>query len=42
VDIWQAWCEDVRGNAIECGHYLPEEAPQETASAILEFFGTAD
>jgi haloacetate dehalogenase len=42
LDIWQAWCEDVRGNAIECGHYLPEEAPQETASAILEFFGAGD
>jgi haloacetate dehalogenase len=29
----------VRGFAIDCGHYLPEENPQATARALLDFFG---
>jgi pimeloyl-ACP methyl ester carboxylesterase len=28
----------VRGLAIDCGHYLPEENPGATATALLEFF----
>ena len=36
--IWQAWCDDVRGGSVPSGHFLPEEAPGETASAILGFF----
>jgi len=37
--IWREWADDVRGHAINCGHYLAEEAPQETADALAEFFG---
>jgi len=37
--IWREWANDVRGHAIDCGHYLAEEAPQETADALAEFFG---
>jgi haloacetate dehalogenase len=36
--VWRGWADDVRGHAIDCGHYLPEEAPSETARALLEFF----
>jgi haloacetate dehalogenase len=36
--VWRGWADDVRGHAIDCGHYLPEEAPAETARALLEFF----
>jgi len=28
----------VRGFALDCGHYLAEEAPDATAKALLEFF----
>jgi haloacetate dehalogenase len=35
---WRQWASDVRGQALACGHFIPEEAPQETASALLEFF----
>jgi pimeloyl-ACP methyl ester carboxylesterase len=28
----------VRGFPIDCGHYLPEENPQATATALLAFF----
>jgi haloacetate dehalogenase len=39
LDTWREWATDVRGFAIDCGHYLPEENPQATAQALLEFFG---
>ena len=30
---WREWATDVRGFAIDCGHYLAEEAPDATAEA---------
>ena len=39
LDLWHAWATDVRGRAIECGHFLCEENPQATGDALLEFFG---
>ena len=35
---WREWATDVRGFAIDCGHYLPEENPDATAKALIEFF----
>jgi haloacetate dehalogenase len=35
--IWRSWCSDVRGQAINCGHFLAEEAPEETLSALVPF-----
>jgi len=35
---WREWATDVRGFAIDSGHYLAEEAPEATAKALLEFF----
>jgi haloacetate dehalogenase len=35
--IWRDWAEDVRGHALDCGHYLPEEAPEETYAALHAF-----
>jgi haloacetate dehalogenase len=35
---WREWANDVRGFAIESGHFLPEENPAATAKALLEFF----
>ena len=40
LDMLTSWREragDVRGHAIDCGHFLPEEAPEETTRAVLEF-----
>jgi haloacetate dehalogenase len=35
---WRDWAADLRGFAIESGHYLPEENPAATAAALLQFF----
>jgi haloacetate dehalogenase len=32
LDTWQSGANEVRGRALECGHYLPEEAPRKTYS----------
>lgn len=40
-DVPAAWREraaDVHGHALDCGHYLAEERPEETADALEEFF----
>jgi haloacetate dehalogenase len=36
--IWREWAADVRGRALACGHYLPEERPEETAAELRAFF----
>ena len=38
MEVWGRWATDLRGAAIPCGHFLPEEAPAETAAALLDFF----
>jgi len=38
LDTWRAKAVDVRGWALDCGHFLPEEAPDETLAQMLEFF----
>jgi haloacetate dehalogenase len=35
LDIWRAWASDVRGGPVDAGHFLPEEAPEETLRHIL-------
>jgi haloacetate dehalogenase len=37
---WRERARDVQGRALDCGHYLPEEVPDETAAALREFFAT--
>jgi haloacetate dehalogenase len=34
---WEAKAVNVQGRALNCGHALPEEAPAETAEALLQF-----
>jgi haloacetate dehalogenase len=38
IAIWRDWADDVRGTSINCGHYLAEEAPEETYTHLHEFF----
>jgi haloacetate dehalogenase len=38
--LWQAQCSGrVEGLALPCGHFIPEECPQETADALRRFLG---
>jgi haloacetate dehalogenase len=36
--VWREWASDVRGEAIDCGHFIPEEKPAETLAAFRGFF----
>jgi haloacetate dehalogenase len=36
--IWREWADDVRGRALDCGHYLAEELPDETYAELRSFF----
>ena len=38
IALWQAWSDDVRGNALDGGHFFPEGAPERTADALARFF----
>jgi len=41
LDVWRAWADDVQGHGIDCGHYLAEEAPDETLAALEAFLAKA-
>ncbi len=38
LGVWRDWADDVRGHAIDSGHFMPEEAPDATYAALHEFF----
>lgn len=37
--LWREKAADVRGTALDCGHFLPEEVPSAVAGYLREFFG---
>jgi haloacetate dehalogenase len=43
-DVQRAWAgegSDITFRTIDCGHFLPEEAPAETSAMLLDFFAPA-
>jgi haloacetate dehalogenase len=40
LDVWRRWGDDVQGRAIEAGHFLMEEAPDEVSAAMEEFLAS--
>jgi haloacetate dehalogenase len=38
LDVWRRWASDARGHGVACGHFLPEEAPEATQRAMVDFF----
>ncbi len=38
LDVWKSWCDEVRGEPLDCGHFIPEEAPEPLAGHLREFF----
>jgi len=39
--VWRDHAEDVRGHAIDSGHFIPEEAPDATYAALRDFLAAA-
>src|SRR5204862_6062168 len=39
LEIWKVWADHVEGGPVAAGHFMPEEAPDETARRLLEFLG---
>lgn len=37
VETWRAWADDVEGAAVDCGHLMAEEAPDEVLRHVLPF-----
>ena len=40
LEVWKNWATDIRGKGLECGHFIPEEAPDALTEELLAFFGT--
>jgi haloacetate dehalogenase len=38
LDVWRPWAPDLRGQAVDCGHFIPEEKPAETLALLRGFF----
>ena len=38
LEVWRGWADDADGRAVDSGHYIPEEAPEETLSEMRAFF----
>lgn len=38
VEVWRRWADDVQGVPFNCGHFIMEEAPEETAQTLMRFF----
>ena len=38
IEDWRRVANDVRGRTLPCGHYVPEEVPQELLAEMTEFF----
>ncbi|MFC6671550.1 alpha/beta fold hydrolase [Marinobacterium aestuariivivens] len=40
LKVWRQYARNVEGRALDCGHFLPEEAPIAIAGELLGFVGT--
>jgi haloacetate dehalogenase len=38
AEIWKGWANDLSADSIDCGHHMSEEAPDELAAILLNFF----
>src|SRR6201995_3284226 len=38
LDTWKTWATNVTGSPVDSGHFLTEEAPEQTAKLLREFF----
>ncbi len=42
LGIWREYANDVVGGPLDCGHYVPEEAPDAVVEQFLAFFSDAE
>ena len=42
LDVWRHYAEQVEGKALDCGHFLPEEQPDEVVAALREFLAKSE
>jgi haloacetate dehalogenase len=40
LEVWRAWCTDVRAATVTSGHFLVEENPADTLAALIPFLAT--
>lgn len=38
LDVWRKYAKQVEGKALNCGHFLPEEAPEAVYNELIHFF----
>jgi haloacetate dehalogenase len=38
LDVWKTWATDVVGEPLDCGHFIPEERPEQLGEHLLKFF----
>ena len=38
--VWRDYAEQVEGMALDCGHFLPEEAPEAVCKELIRFFAS--
>jgi haloacetate dehalogenase len=41
IDVWRRWADDITGRALDCGHFLAEERPEEVAAELCAFLDRA-
>jgi haloacetate dehalogenase len=39
LPVWRKWADEVQEVALDCGHFVVEEKPEEAAEALLSFMG---
>jgi len=42
LEVWAGWADDLCGEGLDCGHFIPEERPAETLAAFRRFFLTGN
>jgi len=40
LEVWRRYAYNVRGKGLDCGHFVPEEAPEQTTDALREFLSS--